>query len=53
MKKIFGFLFWYLILPAAAAFGLKVVLTKKKSCTLQEMPHLCIRPTRWQVTLEK
>lgn len=52
--KISGFLFWYLLLPIAIAFGMRVFLNGKKTrISRSAMPRICLRPTRWKVTLEK
>ncbi|MBQ8514443.1 MAG: hypothetical protein IJ496_03510 [Ruminococcus sp.] len=52
--KISGFLFWYLLIPIAVALGLRVFLNEKKPrISRSAMPKICLRPTRWKVTLEE
>ena len=46
-------IFWYLTIPAAAGYIMKLYLDKKEEKTMQKLPYVSVRPVKWKVTLEK
>ncbi len=46
-------IFWYLTIPAAAGYFMKLYLDKKEEKTMQKLPYVSVRPVKWKVTLEK
>lgn len=51
MKKIFCFI-CYVLLPTAAAFGMKIFLDKRKSSTSHGSARVYLRPVKWKLVIE-
>ncbi|MDE6020181.1 MAG: hypothetical protein K2H01_04165 [Ruminococcus sp.] len=52
MKKA-GFIVVYIVLPIAAAVGVKIFLDRRKCRTMSEPIGICLKPVKWKLSLEK
>lgn len=51
MKKVFYFI-CYVLLPAAAALGMKLYLDKRKTCRTHVPVRIYFKPVKWKLTIE-